>query len=99
MSTSDAVTSSVYGRGDFRDLQTDEAPPELAQYNDSDLPPAQVLLIADILVGGQKQFESRLFGGLEEVSVLQGCPPALPGFYHAVANQRTDQAARRIVIQ
>jgi len=62
----------------------------LAQDNDSNLAPGQVLLIADILVGGQKQFESRLLGYLEEFAVFEGGPPAISCFDHAVANQRAD---------
>jgi hypothetical protein len=58
---------------DRRQCLPDQTPPVHAHCHDGDLPSLKVLLIGKVLVRGEQDFESRLLGRVQQLSIQE--PP------------------------
>jgi hypothetical protein len=64
---------------DTLDVETKLWPLLLAEYDDCDLPTAEILLVADVLVRGQQDVETGLFRNHQEVAIPESLPALLGG--------------------
>ena len=79
---------------DARDVRSKRGPLLNADDDDCDRPTGQVLLILQILVGGEEDFETGMFGGCQQVPVLQPVPVFLGCRTDGVANEEVTNRDR-----
>ncbi len=68
------MTPAMAGCDDARDMNLDERPACLAQYDNRDSAAGKILLVANLLVGCQQQLEARSLRCVEHLPVLKRCP-------------------------
>ena len=78
---------------------TDTRPARCAQYDDRDAPRGQILLILQVLVGGDHHFESGVIGCLQQCSVSERRPSALVGSLYSMQQQSTAERRRGALIE
>jgi hypothetical protein len=78
-------------RRNLVDVQPNTWPLWRAQYCQSDFTACQVLLIAHVLIGGQKQTKPGSLSFGEQVTVAQPVPPAVFRFCNGVASEIRSQ--------
>jgi hypothetical protein len=67
-------------RGAHRvDAPSDPRPARRHQHDHADLPTRQVLLVAKVLVGGDKGVETFGPGARERISIFESAPPSIVG--------------------
>lgn len=76
-----------------------QTPAVLAKHYDSQFPPHQVLLIAEICVSGHEDLKGRVFRGSQEIAIGEGAPILFVGRYHDVARQVAAQSDRSSLIE
>jgi len=67
----------VYRRGDSVEIQSHHGPLLIAENDQRDLAPSEVLLISNVLVGGKKQVITGLLGLFNQGTVAQFMPTNL----------------------
>jgi len=71
----------------------------MPKHHKRDFAGLQILLIPDVLVCRQYDFETGLLSEFNQFSVLEFLPPPDPCFLHGVARKETGKASRRPVIE
>lgn len=79
--------------------RTDSRPARCAQYDDRDAPRGQILLILQVLVGGDHHFKSGVLSCLQQCSVSQRRPPALVGGLYGMQREPTTERRRSALIE
>ena len=71
----------------------------MAQYHKGDLPPSKVLLMAHVLVAGQKHVETGPLRLGQQVAIGQRIPSSVFGLNDGVGRQESGDAGRRYVVK
>jgi hypothetical protein len=80
-------------------MQAQYRPLGVAEDYESDLPTGQILLIANVLVGGDKYFKTRGLGRVEQRSVRESLLSAFHRFDNNMRVESLPQRCRRAVIK
>src|ERR1700691_2934884 len=71
----------------------------MLKHDKSDFASLKVLLIADVFVRRNQDFETRLLGYVEQFAVCEFLPPPHPRFLHRMTFEEPGKASRRAVIE
>src|SRR5580658_7938378 len=88
-----------HGREDALSVVSDRIPMVRHQHDEGQAPACHVLLIANVLVGGDQHVVTSLFRRLDQVTVGQPCPPEFGGGVDRKPNNKASNADRHAFIK
>ena len=94
-----AGRGGVHGGGDDVEVQSNTRPLRSAQHHKGYSAARKVLLIAHILVGGEKYVETGPLRRCQQVAVGQRIPSPVLGLCNGVARKEPGNAARRYMVK
>jgi len=71
----------------------------MLKHHKRDLAIPKVLLMPDVVVRRDQDFETGLLGDIEQLAVRQFFPPPRPRLLHRMAGEETGETSRRAVIE
>jgi hypothetical protein len=74
-------------RNDPIGVQADDRPSRIAEDHDCNGPGREILMVADVLVGGQKDFKGGFFRVCQEFAVVQRIPPKVFRLFDGVVRE------------
>jgi hypothetical protein len=89
----------IYCGNHFGHGCSDQSPSRLAQYNDGNLPLCKILLVADVLIGGDQRFETGTLRRGQQFTVCQPIPTLRFRFSNRVTNKESGDSAWCAVIK
>ena len=89
-----AKVKRIDRRGDLRQVKLNHGPTRRRQHQNREASASQVLLVAQVLIGGDQGIEGG-FCCAEKVAIFEGCPAHLVGGGNVVARQRVAQGRGR----
>jgi hypothetical protein len=94
-----ARCGSVHGSDDTTDMRAQDRPLRVFEDKNGDPSPREVLLVADVLVGRDKNLKARGFRFLKQGSIRERFPSALHSFDDRMGLERVSQRRWRAVIK
>jgi hypothetical protein len=76
-----------YCRNNPIDVQADDRPSRIAEDNDCNDPIREILLVADVLVGGHKDIKCGFFRGCQKFAVAQRIPAKVFRLFDGVVRE------------
>src|SRR5206468_7771608 len=93
-----ARAERIYRGGDFRKVKLNHRPTRRRQDQNREASASQVLLVAQVLIGGDERVESR-FRCIEQVAIFEFGPPHFVGGGSRMARQRVAQGHGRTLVK
>ena len=87
------------GGEDFWRMGTNLRPSCRRQDQDGNSTVFEVLLITQILIGGDQKFEGGIFSGEKQIAIVQGRPSLLKGSLHRMPDEQAPQRQRRSLVK
>ena len=88
-----------YGGGYFFEMQFYDRPLRRAEDDKGYAAAGQVLLVAHVFIGGDKDIETSRLGRGEQVTIAESIPTAIFGFRDRVTDKRACDALRRHMVK